>query len=134
MLGTAVSITKTTPQQNVIRGQLVPYEITLNNSLAGDITDLFVVDDFPAGFSYVEGSARIDGVPTPPVQGAGRSLTWNLPLLPALEQRSIVLLLAVGAGVTEGEFTNRGPGETARRHGTGGGALGRGPGHRPRRT
>jgi uncharacterized repeat protein (TIGR01451 family)/fimbrial isopeptide formation D2 family protein len=106
VLGGTVAISKTTPQQNVSRGQLVPYEIQFSNALAAPIPDLSIVDNFPAGFTYVEGSARVDGVPIEPDR-IGRELVWSDLGIDGLGQRSLLLLLAVGAGVTEGEFTNR---------------------------
>jgi uncharacterized repeat protein (TIGR01451 family) len=102
----AVAVTKTTSMLNVTRGQLVPYTITVTNSFGSDLTDVTVVDRFPAGFRYVEGSARFDGVPTEPVV-TGRVLTWSNLLLTTDGRHEIKLLLAVGAGVTEGEFVNR---------------------------
>lgn len=105
-LGGAVAVSKTTPMLNVTRGQLVPYEIRISNSFGADLSDITVVDRYPAGFHYVEGSARFDGVASEPVV-AGRELVWpNLTLL-VDERHTIKLLLAVGAGVTEGEFVNR---------------------------
>ena len=62
----AVAVTKTTPMLNVIRGELIPYIITVSNSFGADLLDVNIVDRFPAGFRYVEGSARFDGVPTEP--------------------------------------------------------------------
>ena len=59
--GGAVALTKTTPSVNVSRGDLVPYEIIFTNQLSVDLTDLTIRDRFPAGFSYIEGSARVDG-------------------------------------------------------------------------
>ena len=76
VLDGAVAITKTTPSMNVSRGQLVPYEITLSNTLGAELQDVAIVDRFPAGFRYVEGSARIDGVPTEPTIN-GRELVWS---------------------------------------------------------
>src|SRR5262245_39695838 len=102
----AVAVTKTTPLVNVSRGQLVPYEITISNQLGSTIPDFTLVDRFPAGFHYVEGSARIDGVPTEPTVN-GRELTWSHLSVPSTATRKLLLLLAVGAGVTEGEFVNR---------------------------
>jgi large repetitive protein len=102
----AVAITKSTPSRNVSRGHLVPYVITVNNVLGVDLTDLAIVDRYPAGFRYVEGSARIDGVPTEPAI-AGRELVWNELGVPTSATRTVTLLLAVGAGVSEGEFVNR---------------------------
>jgi len=102
----AIAITKTTSLINVSRGQMVPYTITVSNSFGADLQDVMVVDRFPAGFRYVEGSARFDDVKTEPAI-VGRELTWpNLTLL-SDGRHEIKLLLAVGAGVSEGEFTNR---------------------------
>ena len=105
-LGGAVSISKSTPLLNVTRGQMVPYVITINNSFGADLPDVTIVDRFPAGFRYVEGSARFDDVATEPTI-VGRELSWSNLLLLSSEQHTIKLLLAVGAGVSEGEFTNQ---------------------------
>ena len=105
-LGGAVAISKTTSLLNVARGQMVPYTITVSNSFGADLTDVTIVDRFPAGFRYVEGSARFDGVPTEPGV-TGRELTWSTLTLATDGRHEIKLLLAVGAGVTEGEFVNR---------------------------
>jgi len=101
----AFSITKTTPLVNVTRGQLVPYTITINNVIGASLQGEQVVDRYPAGFRYVPGSARLDGVPSEPKVVAGQ-LVWN-GLNFSSSTRTIVLLLAVGAGVGEGEFVNR---------------------------
>jgi uncharacterized repeat protein (TIGR01451 family) len=105
-LGGSVSITKTTPMLNVTRGALVPYVITFSNTYGLDLQDVSVVDRFPAGFRYVEGSAHLDGVKTEPVIN-GRELIWSGLSIASSAQHTIKLLLAVGAGVTEGEFVNR---------------------------
>jgi uncharacterized repeat protein (TIGR01451 family) len=105
-LGGAIGITKTTPAVNVTRGQMVPYVITVNNSYGSDLMDVTIVDRFPAGFRYVEGSARFDGVPTEP-DVVGRELNWSNLTLVTDQRHEIKLLLAVGAGVSEGEFINR---------------------------
>ena len=105
-LGGAVSITKMTPLLNVTRGQMVPYVITMGNSFGVDLTDVTVIDRFPAGFRYVEGSARFDDVAVEPAI-VGRELMWPNLSLAVDGSHTIKLLLAVGAGVTEGEFVNR---------------------------
>jgi len=104
-LSGAFSITKTTPLVNVTRGQLVPYTITINNVIGASLQGEQVVDRYPAGFRYVTGSARLDGVPSEPTVAAGQ-LVWS-GLSSGSSTRTIVLLLAVGAGVGEGEFVNR---------------------------
>jgi uncharacterized repeat protein (TIGR01451 family) len=105
-LGGAVSITKTTPVLNVTRGQMVPYVITVGNSFGVDLQDVSVIDRFPAGFRYVEGSARFDDVATEPTV-VGNELIWSNLMLATDGTHTIKLLLVVGAGVTEGEFANR---------------------------
>lgn len=102
----AVAVTKTTPLMNVSRGELVPYVITVSNSFGADLRDVNIIDRFPAGFRYIEGSARFDNVAAEPAV-AGRELTWSNLTLATDGQHTIKLLLAVGAGVNEGEFTNR---------------------------
>ena len=102
----AFSITKTTPLLNVTRGQLVPYTITLGSVSGAAAQGVQVVDRYPAGFRYIKGSARLNGVPTEPTV-TGLQLAWNGISFDGDDHPTITLLLAVGAGVGEGEFTNR---------------------------
>jgi len=102
----AVAITKTTPMLNVTRGQLVPYVITISNTFGVALQDVNVIDRFPAGFRYIEGSARFDDQPLEPTI-VGRELVWSDFTLDVDGRHTIKLLLAAGAGVTEGEFVNR---------------------------
>ncbi|HXH27802.1 MAG TPA: hypothetical protein VNL37_02085, partial [Candidatus Polarisedimenticolia bacterium] len=102
----SIAISKTTPLLNVSRGQLVPYVITVNNVAGTSLTDVSIVDRAPAGFSYIKGSALLDGVPTEP-SISGRELSWSGLALAGTEVRTLKLLLAVGAGVGEGTFVNR---------------------------
>ena len=105
-VGGSLAISKTTPLINVTRGQLVPYVITVNNQAGVLLTDVSIVDRFPAGFSYVQGSALINGVRTEP-SIAGLELRWNGLVIGGTEVFTVRLLLAVGAGVMEGEYVNR---------------------------
>lgn len=105
-LSGVVSVTKTTPLVNVTRGQLVPYVITVSNTYEIPLPDVGIVDLTPAGFRYVAGSARLDGAPVEPAVD-GRQLTWSGLTLTASGRNTLKLLLAVGAGVGEGEFVNR---------------------------
>jgi uncharacterized repeat protein (TIGR01451 family) len=84
----------------------VPYTITVNNLIEADLTDVAIVDRYPAGFRYVEGSATLDGVPTEPAVN-GLELAWSGLTVGSSGQLTLKLLLAVGSGVTEGEFVNR---------------------------
>jgi len=102
----AIAISKTTPMLNVTRGQLVPYVISVGNQYGAALTDVTIVDRYPAGFTYVQGSAQLDGVPAEPTV-SGLELSWSGLTLTGSGQHVLKLLLAVGGGVSEGEFVNR---------------------------
>ncbi|WP_444905163.1 isopeptide-forming domain-containing fimbrial protein [Microbulbifer sp. CnH-101-E] len=102
----ALSITKTAAMLNVTRSQLVPYTITFGNNLPVPLTDLQLVDFFPAGFKYVAGSARLDGEPVEP-EMKGLQLIWSDLRVEADQTRELKLLLVVGSGVGEGKYVNR---------------------------
>ncbi|WP_020413195.1 isopeptide-forming domain-containing fimbrial protein [Microbulbifer variabilis] len=102
----ALSITKTAAMLNVTRSQLVPYTITFGNTLPIPLSDLQLVDFFPAGFKYVAGSARMDGEPVEPVMN-GLQLIWSDLRVEAEQTRELKLLLVVGSGVGEGKYVNR---------------------------
>jgi uncharacterized repeat protein (TIGR01451 family) len=105
-LAGVLQISKTTPLLNVVRGQMVPYVITYRNITDVPLFDVSIVDRIPAGFRYVEGSARIDRQPVEPAV-AGRELIWSDLAVDRQESHELLVLLAVGAGVGEGEFVNR---------------------------
>jgi uncharacterized repeat protein (TIGR01451 family) len=102
----SIQISKTTPLLNVVRGQLVPYVITYKNVTEVPLFDVSIVDRIPAGFRYVEGSAQLDRTPVEPAV-AGRELIWSDLAVDRQEQHELLVMLAVGAGVSEGEFVNR---------------------------
>jgi uncharacterized repeat protein (TIGR01451 family)/fimbrial isopeptide formation D2 family protein len=101
----ALTVSKTTPLLDVTRGQLVPYTITATNVLTGPVQGAALVDSFPAGFRYVPGSARLDDTPAEPTL-SGLQLTWSNLSFAGGAHHTILVLLAVGAGVGEGEFVN----------------------------
>jgi uncharacterized repeat protein (TIGR01451 family) len=110
-LGSVLTITKKAQLVNVTRGQMVPYTITVENKMPGTLTDMVVVDTFPAGFKYVDGSARhiVEGaaaVPFEPVKN-GRELRWEGLDLATDVKHTIQLLLVVSSGVGEGEYVNQ---------------------------
>lgn len=104
-LDNAVSITKVSSLQNVTRGQIVPYTITVSNTLPVTLTNMNVRDTFPSGFKYVAGSGRLDAQPVEPVS-TNRTLTWGNLQLATNTKRVIQLMLIVGSGVTEGKYIN----------------------------
>jgi uncharacterized repeat protein (TIGR01451 family) len=105
-LATAIAITKTSALTNVTRGQLVPYTITVKNTLGATLPFLSIVDTFPPGFKYVADSARFDGVASEPVKTA-RQFRWDNLTLTSGTQHTIKMLFVVGAGVADAEYVNR---------------------------
>lgn len=106
VLGGAIVVTKRSPLVNVSRGDLVPYTIEATNSLAATLPNVNLEDLIPPGFKYRSGSATLNGTPTEPTV-AGRTLRWtNLTFTPA-EKKTIKLLLVVGSGVSDGDYTNQ---------------------------
>ncbi|WP_418295624.1 hypothetical protein [Microbulbifer sp. SA54] len=102
----ALALTKTAAMTNVTRSQLVPYTITFTNTLPVPLTDLQLVDYFPAGFKYVAGSANLDGAPVEP-EVNGLQLQWPHLRAEGEQTHTLKLLLVVGSGVGEGEYINR---------------------------
>lgn len=105
-LDNAVTITKIAALQNVTKGQLIPYTITVSNTLPVTLNSMSIVDTFPPGFKYVSGSGRLDGLPVEPV-ATTRTLTWGNLQLATNTKRVIQLMLIVGSGVKEGKYVNR---------------------------
>jgi len=112
VLNGLVTMSKTTPMVNVSRGQMVPYTLTVRSSWPIDMPGVDVVDRYPVGFKYIAGSARLDGEPVEPVIVDGE-LIWEDLTLTAESEHTIELLLAPGAGVSDGEFVNRAYAELA---------------------
>ena len=98
-------VTKTTSQRSASVGDLVPYTITVRNTEGLRRTNVTVVDVPPSGFSYVPGTARINGVASEPVV-ADRQLSWTGQTIPANGSIRYDLMMVVGAGVTQGEKVN----------------------------
>ncbi len=105
VLDGAIAIAKTTPLKNVVKGQLVPYTITLTNTFGFPLTGVILRDNFPAGFKYVEGSAIVDNQQREPMVD-GLSLNWGDITIDSLATTTVKLLLIVGSGVGEGEYVN----------------------------
>jgi uncharacterized repeat protein (TIGR01451 family) len=105
-LGGAVAITKSSSLINVTRGELVPYTITVTNVFGAPLSNISIVDNFPAGFKYVKDSARLNGKSVEPSVN-GLNLTWDNLDLQVNQTHTIKLLLLVGSGVSEGEYVNR---------------------------
>lgn len=97
--------TKTTPVDAAPLGAVVPYTITFENTSGVPISGLDLVDLMPHGFSYVEGSAVVNGVPLEPSL-IDWNLVWPNQSLAPGETITITFSLVIGAGITGTEFIN----------------------------
>ena len=97
--------TKTTPVDAAPLGAVVPYTITFENTSGVPVSGLDLVDFMPHGFSYVEGSAVVNGVPLEPSL-VDWNLVWPNQSLAPGETITITFSLVIGAGITGTEFIN----------------------------
>ncbi|WP_461395022.1 SdrD B-like domain-containing protein [Deferrisoma sp.] len=102
----ALVVRKTTPVAEASRGDLVPYTITVRNTLPTHLSHIDLVDLLPPGFKYVGGSGRADGNRAEPVR-EGRQVIWKDLSFGPEEEREFRLVAVVGAGVGEGKYVNQ---------------------------
>lgn len=102
----AILVSKTTPMVNVARGDLVPYTITATNTQSVAVGAVLLRDQIPPGFKFRSGSAMRNGVAFAP-QVDGRMLTWRETGFAAKEKKTYTMMLMVGSGVGDGEYTNQ---------------------------
>jgi uncharacterized repeat protein (TIGR01451 family)/fimbrial isopeptide formation D2 family protein len=91
-------------------GDFADYTVTINNQTGYPLTasNVFAVDDLPAGFTYVLGSARVDGKPiADPLGGAGPRLTFNVGKIDVAKQVKLTYRVRVGPGALQGDGINR---------------------------
>lgn len=98
--------TKTTTVDSARLGEVVPYTLTFTNTNDFNISDIEFVDVLPRGFTYIKGSASIDGVPVEPNTNTLTKLVWAGREVAAGQTSTISLSLAVGAGIQGTKFTN----------------------------
>lgn len=96
---------KTASPSVVQRGQQIAYTIQIENTLGADRNGVDIVDQLPAGLTYVPGSARIGGTATEPF-ASGRELAWRNLTIPANGTVTVTLNLLAGAAANAAEFTN----------------------------
>ena len=102
----AILMTKTTPQVNVARGDLVAYTLTATNTSGVALDQITVLDRLPPGFRYRTGSTLLNGLPMEPVV-SGRDLSWPNQSFRVGEKMTWKMMLVPGAGVGDGEYTNQ---------------------------
>ena len=88
-------------------GDFVNYSITVNNTTGIALKGAVVRDRLPAGFSYIKGSARLNGaVLQDPTGNGGPALEFSLGNIAASVQPVLVYRVRLGPGSEAGDGTN----------------------------
>ena len=121
-----ISLSKTGDRAVAELGDTLRYSITVQLTSGARPRQTTVVDRLPAGFTYVHGSAMVDGVAladpaTNPVGQPGPVLAFNLGPMGAANRQVLQYRVRVGVGSQQGDGINR-----ARAHacGVSGGCVG----------
>ncbi len=90
-------------------GEFADYKVTVNNQTGYPLmqSDVFATDDLPAGFVYVQGSARVEGKPIADPIGSGTRLVFNVGKIAVGKQIKLTYRVRVGPGALQGDGINR---------------------------
>lgn len=100
-----VQLNKQAEQRSTTVGGLVVYTLTITNNTPLALPGVSIVDQLPAGFSYVEGSATLVDGGTLLVSGTRPVTFAGFDLAPG-QVRQIRYVTRVSAGVVHGEYLN----------------------------
>lgn len=103
--GQQLVVSKTTGLVEAKTGQAVPFTITVKNDQSFPRNDVDIIDQMPAGFTYIQGSAKLDSVAVEPVI-SGKELIWSEINIAANSTLFLQLRLRVGAEAKAQRFTN----------------------------
>ncbi len=118
--GQVLNIVKTVNKNEGVIGDVMTYQVNVQNTVNRDVTRVTLNDLIPAGFKYLNGSTLINGLPAPDPAGQ-QTLAFNLGTIPAwVDQNgnglpdlndpgslSLSYQLVLGASVSPGEYVNQ---------------------------
>lgn len=87
-------------------GEIVTYTITIENLSATTVAGVYIEDNIPPGFKYVDNRVTLDNVPINNPTG-NRPLTFNIGDIPAGTIKTLRYQLVIGSGVSVGNYENR---------------------------
>ncbi|CAN5423382.1 hypothetical protein BH10PSE16_BH10PSE16_26650 [soil metagenome] len=100
-------VQKTANKTTAEVGDFVDYSVKFNNATSVLLTDTVVNDNLPAGFVYVRGTARLNGVLiADPSMQSGASLQFSLGRVAINGQPTLTYRVRVGAGSQGGDGVN----------------------------
>jgi uncharacterized repeat protein (TIGR01451 family) len=103
-------VQKDASRQVVELGEFLDYTVRVRNATGNALArgDVIAVDELPAGFAYVPGSARRDGqVLAEPAPASGPRIVFNLGRMERDAQVVLTYRVRVGAGAMQGDGVNR---------------------------
>jgi uncharacterized repeat protein (TIGR01451 family) len=105
---TSLAVEMEASRTEVEIGDQLEYTIRVRNTGVSPAPDVTVDDRLPAGFSYVTGTARRDGVPVAdPSGGHGPQLAFRLDTLAPSSQTTLIYRVRVLPGAATGDGINR---------------------------
>ncbi|MEO8523607.1 MAG: SdrD B-like domain-containing protein [Caldimonas sp.] len=105
---TGLSLSKTGDKTLAEVGDSVRYTITVQRSSGPVPRQVTVVDRLPAGFTFIAGTAVVNGVSVAdPFGKPGPALTFNLGPMPSSGQLVLQYRIRVGVGAQQGDGINR---------------------------
>ncbi|MEN6549684.1 MAG: SdrD B-like domain-containing protein [Armatimonadia bacterium] len=105
---TGLFVQKQASRSVVTIGDFVDYRLQVRNASNVLLQAVSLSDRLPAGFSYVAGTARLDGQAiADPAGGAGPALTFELGELEPETEVRLTYRVRVGPGAVLGDATNR---------------------------
>ena len=103
-----LSLSKTGDKSVAEIGDSVRYSLTVLRSTGATPRQVTIVDRLPAGFTFIAGTAVVDGVTVGDPGGKpGPALTFNLGAMPASGQLVLQYRVRVGVGAQQGDGVNR---------------------------
>lgn len=102
-------VQKAASRQVVDLGGFVDYAVRVRNATGNplDRTSVQLVDDLPAGFAYVSGSARSEGRALAEPTSGGPRLVFGLGGMASGQEIAVTYRARVGPGALQGDGTNR---------------------------
>jgi len=103
-----LSISKTGNRQIVEIGDTLEYTITVRQTAGAPLGQVTVLDRLPRGFTYVAGTARVDGLGIADPDGQpGPRLAFDIGAIGSGAQRVLTYRVRVGVGADQGDGVNR---------------------------
>ncbi|MCD6220894.1 DUF11 domain-containing protein [bacterium] len=102
-----LQITKTVNKNSVSIGDLIRYEINVENTGVAPIENIRIIDIMPIGIIYKEGSSLLDGVKiSGPVSFSPGELIWKIGALNNGESKKLTYAAVVGSKSHKGDGKN----------------------------